>query len=302
MKKIYSSKRLLEKKGFHIALYACVGLVIVAGGVYSYRNLSQLNAEQKLALEESAVDFNEMEMTNASNTLSYLAPEDRVESLLKNDNREDTDRELDSIVKNEEREDKESEDEKDLESSLKEENGQEQKDEKKDNSEESNNDTDELENVFEEVEYEEEYRPVFEEYTQSEKMSWPLEGDIVMNYSMDAPIYDETLDQYRTNDNIAISANLGEQVKATAEGVVKTVSSSREDGNYIVIDHGNGWETKYSQLQETQLVAEGDIVQAGQVIGGVSIPTIYEVLLGNHLDFSVTKDGEKIDPMTVLGG
>lgn len=302
MKKIYSSKRLLEKKGFHIALYACVGLVIVAGGVYSYRNLSQLNAEQKLALEESAVDFNEMEMTNASNTLSYLAPEDRVESLLKNDNREDTDRELDSIVKNEEREDKESEDEKDLESSLKEENGQEQKDEKKDNSEESNNDTDELENVFEEVEYEEEYRPVFEEYTQSEKMSWPLEGDVVMNYSMDAPIYDETLDQYRTNDNIAISANLGEQVKATAEGVVKTVSSSREDGNYIVIDHGNGWETKYSQLQETQLVAEGDIVQAGQVIGGVSIPTIYEVLLGNHLDFSVTKDGEKIDPMTVLGG
>lgn len=140
----------------------------------------------------------------------------------------------------------------------------------------------------------------FAAFTEGSVMQWPTFGDIVMNYSSEHGIYDVTLEHYRTNDDICIAAQLGAQVKAAAAGVVKSVANTRENGNTVVIDHGNGWETTYSQLQDSILVAEGDVVKTGQVIGGVGNPSIYSVLLGNHLSFNVKKENEDIDPLTVL--
>jgi len=121
-----------------------------------------------------------------------------------------------------------------------------------------------------------------------------------MNFSDDHAIYDKTLDQFRTNDSICIAADVGSQVCASAEGVVKSISHSRETGNAIVIDNGNGWTTTYSQLQDNTLVAEGDVVKEGQVIGGVASPSIYSVLLGNHVEFKVMKDEQLVNPVSVL--
>lgn len=51
--------------------------------------------------------------------------------------------------------------------------------------------------------------------------NWPLEGDIVMDFSSDALVYDATLEQYRTNDCICISASQGTPVKAAADVLLK---------------------------------------------------------------------------------
>lgn len=59
-----------------------------------------------------------------------------------------------------------------------------------------------------------------------------------------------TLDQYRTNDNVCISAEVGDEVKASADGVVSEIVRDDLLGNYVVIDHENGWRTTYSQLAE----------------------------------------------------
>ena len=142
--------------------------------------------------------------------------------------------------------------------------------------------------------------PVFNPFTEGTRMIWPVMGEVVMNFSTATAIYDPTLDQFRTNDVLCISADLGTQVVAATEGVVLSVERSREHGNKVVIDNGNGWTTTYSQLQDGVLVREGDVVRTGQVIGGVASPSIYSVLLGTHVGFRVTRDDVPVDPLTLF--
>lgn len=128
----------------------------------------------------------------------------------------------------------------------------------------------------------------------------PLAGNIVMDYSIDHAIYDATLDQYRTNDHISIGAKKGESVKASEDGTVESVKTDDERGITVVLNHGNGWQTTYSQLQEDVVVKEGDKVKKGQEIGFVAEPTKYSVALGEHMDFSIAKDGVTVDPKSTV--
>ena len=150
------------------------------------------------------------------------------------------------------------------------------------------------------------YVPEDEEYTAQAAegefiLQWPVTGDIVMDYSMDALIYDPTLDQYRTNDGVSISAMLDTPVEAAAPGTVKTVAESREEGRYVVVDHNNGWTTTYGQLGENLTVNEGDRVNSGDIIGFVAEPSVFGTELGSHVDFKVTLNDYTVDPKTAVG-
>ena len=125
-------------------------------------------------------------------------------------------------------------------------------------------------------------------------------GEIVMDYDDQNLVYDKTLEQYRTNDCISLAAQIGEQVKAAADGIVKSVLNTPESGNTIILDHGNGWSTTYSQLQDDLLVNQGDTVKKGQVIGGVGSPTKYGILLGSHLDFRVAHNDSYVNPKSIM--
>ena len=140
----------------------------------------------------------------------------------------------------------------------------------------------------------------FNSFDENQKMAWPVFGEIVMNYDDENLVYDKTLEQYRTNECISLAAPVGEQVKASADGIVKLITKTDESGNTIVIDHGNDWSTIYSQLQDNLLVNEGDIVKKGQVIGGVNSPTKYGILLGSHLDFKITHEDNSVNPKLIL--
>lgn len=158
----------------------------------------------------------------------------------------------------------------------------------------------------------EEVLTVVEEYTDEEYeaaaainnefvLEWPVAGEIVMDFSNDALIYDVTLEQYRTNDSVSISADLGDDVCAASSGVIKKVAQSREDGWYVVIDHENGWETTYGQLGEDVTVSEGERIGTGDILGFVAEPSIYGSMLGEHVDFKVTLNDNAIDPKTAVG-
>ena len=142
--------------------------------------------------------------------------------------------------------------------------------------------------------------PIVEVFTEGNTMRWPVLGEVVMDYSSDHMVYDRTLEQFRTNNVLCIATDIGTPVQAAAGGVVRSVTNSRELGNTIILDHGNGWSTFYSQLQDGVLVKEGDVVNAGQVIGGVGAPSLYYVLLGNHLGFSVSYNDSYLDPKQLL--
>lgn len=137
-------------------------------------------------------------------------------------------------------------------------------------------------------------------FINGDRLSWPIEGNIVMDYSIDKAIYDVTLEQYRTNDSVCIQAAEGTEVKASADGTVAYVGLDSEKGNTIVIEHKDGWATTYSQLADDISVKEGQNVAAGQVIGTVGAPSKYSVLLGSHLDFQVSRDDQSMDPKVAL--
>ena len=68
------------------------------------------------------------------------------------------------------------------------------------------------------------------------------------------------------HQGVDIRGSMGSDIKATADATVLVQSYDKGSGRYIVLDHGNGFRTKYAHLKKS-LVQKGDIVQRGQVIG-----------------------------------
>lgn len=127
-------------------------------------------------------------------------------------------------------------------------------------------------------------------------LSWPVIGNVIMNYSMDERIYFATLNQYCYYPAVAISAEEGGPVSAAALGTVTKVGVNEEIGQYVVMDLGDGYQATYGQLQELT-VEQGDQVSKGQIIGYVAAPTKYYSLEGTNIYFKLEKDGEAVNPV-----
>lgn len=136
-------------------------------------------------------------------------------------------------------------------------------------------------------------------FSEEEGMGWPLVGDVILNYSMDSAVYFETLMQYKYNPAILISAQQGDQVSAAVKGQVVKIGESAEFGQYVVMNAGNGYEVTYGQLESLQ-VQEGSVVSRGQVIGSVAKTTKYYSVEGDHIYLKITKDGEPVDPLSLM--
>ena len=132
--------------------------------------------------------------------------------------------------------------------------------------------------------------------------SYPVQGEIVLAYSVDSAIFDPTLEQYRTNSSICFSADTGTKVCAAADGTVEEIMEDVKSGYTIVLKDEGGWLTTYSQLNGEIPVKVGDVVTKGQVIGVVANPSRYGAALGSHLDFAIERDGKTVNPQEVLRG
>ena len=128
----------------------------------------------------------------------------------------------------------------------------------------------------------------------------PLQGEVVAAFSVDALVYNETLEDWRTHDGIDISARLGTTVAAASAGTVASVTEDPLMGTAVVIQHSGGYQTTYANLQAQPTVEVGDTVTAGQIIGAVGETAAAESAQGPHLHFSVRKDGETVDPNAFL--
>ena len=136
-------------------------------------------------------------------------------------------------------------------------------------------------------------------FSPEDGMGWPAAGDVILNYSMDSAVYFATLEQYKYNPAILISAVQGNPVSAVARGQVVKIDESPELGQYAVMNLGNGYEVTYGQLEQLQ-VAEGDVVARGQVLGNVAQASKYYSVEGDHVYLKITKDGEPVDPVGLL--
>ncbi len=128
----------------------------------------------------------------------------------------------------------------------------------------------------------------------------PVEGQTVAVYAMDSLTYNQTTRDWRVHNGIDIAAEAGAEVCAAADGEVYTVYEDETMGMTVVIRHTDGYTTKYASLAETVLVSPGDSVHAGQTIGTVGNTALMESAIGDHVHFSVTCDGELVDPSDFL--
>ncbi|HIT90670.1 MAG TPA: M23 family metallopeptidase [Candidatus Merdenecus merdavium] len=134
-------------------------------------------------------------------------------------------------------------------------------------------------------------------FSEDSKISWPIEGNVILNYSMDKSVYFSTLDQYKYNPALIISAQVNDPVSAGVQGVVESIYVNEETGTTLTLDLGDGYKGIYGQLKEVPL-SEGERVDAGTVIGYIQEPTKYYSVEGSNLYFKLTKDDQPVDPMT----
>ncbi|MCP4895979.1 MAG: peptidoglycan DD-metalloendopeptidase family protein [bacterium] len=101
---------------------------------------------------------------------------------------------------------------------------------------------------------------------------------------------------------IDLAAKSGTPVVAPAPGLVEVSTMDYEPvrgaGTVVVLDHGNGWKTRYYHLSELGVIA-GQDVKAGEVIARVGSTGRST---GPHLHLEVWNNGEHVDPLSVIPG
>lgn len=139
------------------------------------------------------------------------------------------------------------------------------------------------------------------------------EKSIALPYSPDNQVEFTFTKDWRTHKGIDIESKIGSEILAAYGGKVIDVM---DDNNYadglgwtVVIDHGNGYRTVYSNLDAKISVKKGDTVKKDQKIGMVGNSSICEKSVSNdpvesHLHYEVLKKGvksyENVDPTKYL--
>ncbi len=128
----------------------------------------------------------------------------------------------------------------------------------------------------------------------------PTEGDIICEYAKDNLIYSETLKEWITHTAIDIKADKTSVIKASADGIVKSIVNDPRYGLTVIIEHDDGYETVYANLLTAEFVVAGEEVAQGQTIGTVGNTASFESSMECHLHFELIKDGEYLDPAIYL--
>ncbi len=97
---------------------------------------------------------------------------------------------------------------------------------------------------------------------------------------------------------IDIAAPRGAPVVASAAGVATLDRQSKGYGNFVILDHGNGYRTLYAHLLDTS-VRNGERVAAGQTIGRIGKSGN---ATGYHLHYEIHHGGLLADPRLYLSG
>lgn len=143
-------------------------------------------------------------------------------------------------------------------------------------------------------------KPVKKQVVEKLVFAKPIEGEIQKIYSLDKVIYSKTLELWKTHDGIDIKSDIGQSVFSIEKGKVDKVYEDSFLGYTVIIDHGQGYKSSYSNLSENIPVKQGDIVTKGKVIGQISNSAIGEIKDDAHLHFMLMKDGNIVDPTYIM--
>ena len=136
-------------------------------------------------------------------------------------------------------------------------------------------------------------------FTDASRLGWPVQGNVLLGYSMDSTIYFPTLDQYKCNPGMVIQSEVSAPVCTPADSRVVEIGSNEEIGNYVVLDLGNEYLATCGQLKEIPVV-ENESLEQGQLLGYVAEPTKYYSIEGTNVYFQLSKESKPLDPLDYL--
>lgn len=136
-------------------------------------------------------------------------------------------------------------------------------------------------------------------FSEDTLMEWPVNGTVLVDYSMDQTTYFPTLDQYKLSPAIAVQAVEGAPVVAAVNGTVYSIEENAQTGTTVTMELGNGYQAIYGQLTDLA-VQEGETIKKGTTIGYIGTPTKYYSKEGTNLYYAMKKDGDPIDPIAYL--
>jgi septal ring factor EnvC (AmiA/AmiB activator) len=117
-------------------------------------------------------------------------------------------------------------------------------------------------------------------------LPWPLRGKVIAGFGS------QVHPRYKTRTNnlgIDIKAEPAARVQAVAPGRVAYADQFMGYGNLVIVDHGGGFYTLYSNLSEMSAQVGADVA-AGAKIGTA----------GDYLHFEIRKDGKPVNPIEWL--
>lgn len=118
------------------------------------------------------------------------------------------------------------------------------------------------------------------------RWTWPYQGEVVGRFSLSGTV----------NKGIDIRGNVGDPVRATADGVVVYAGGGlRGYGKLVIVKHNDRYLSAYGHNQSI-LVKEGDRVKSGQAVARIGGPNGDR----NIMHFEIRRDGKPRDPLNYL--
>lgn len=148
-----------------------------------------------------------------------------------------------------------------------------------------------------ELEEERKRQEALAEAIKKQKYLWPLPQTWnYISYKYGYRTIDELGYHNKFHYGIDIPAYRGVDILASKAGKVLIAKYHSSYGNYVIIDHGNGFQTLYAHASKLYVKA-GQYVEQGQAIAAVGSTG---TSTGNHLHFEVRVNGDKRDPLDYL--
>lgn len=125
-------------------------------------------------------------------------------------------------------------------------------------------------------------------------------GDVVGSFSGGELVKNPTTGSWQTHNGTDIAAKVGTEVYAVSNGEVTEVTNDSIWGVTVVLNHHNGYVTRYCGLSDGLSVQQGDMLVSGDLIGTVGNTADIESAIAPHLHIEMLHNGSYIDPMAEL--
>lgn len=128
--------------------------------------------------------------------------------------------------------------------------------------------------------------------------SLPVVGAVSYDFSDSVPVFSLTMGDYRTHLGVDISASLGTEVKAVADGKVSNIWDDPFMGKCVSIEHSGNAVSIYKNLapEVSEGLTIGCDVKVGDIIGAVGETAMNEIAEEPHLHYELKVNDKHVDP------